>query len=553
MPAPKPTSFRLSDTALTALDQRAGELALSRTSALEQLLLGQKDSTKPHVNPVDTTMAVDPIKEDMILDTSSDLWQLWTTPFAQWNPDLMRFAKRQADNGDLTLVSDLWEGMLGDDRVSGAVEQRILASESLPLSFAGPSRAAKRLQEWWTNVVTPGTRAQILRWGLGVGICPVYIRTWHDGVPEEIEVWHPRWLRYYQNERRWKLVTRTGIVDVDSCPGRLYLFTPFCTPYERPWIPGLWYSTCTPWLGKSFAYPDLANFGQQHASPKWFLNVIDGNATISKAQKLEAIQWLSRVPSRATMFVPYPFKVEQQETNSTAWQAFTEQIDMANAALARRILGHDASMDKDATHASALAALDVKMSLVRFDVDAEGSFWKLGLLKTWSALNGLSTTPYPVRDTTPPDDLQKAASVQNQAAGAFKTLIDAGVSDIVDVRKFLGRYFPLKDEDGTVDEEAPTSGIQMRLELAERQRRAQDSGNQYRDRLVRELEGAVPLEQADKAQHLVEESQTHTLAQRALEQGLEEIESSSQPDMMAQALLLAQAEGMRTVGRGGVG
>jgi hypothetical protein len=497
--------------------------------------------------------------DDVLIDTSAPLWQLWTSPFQAWNPDLLRQAKTTADTaGDMSLVADLWESMLGDDRVSGAIEQRILASESLPLTFQGAARAVKRLQEWWPNVITPGIRAELLRWGLGVGICPLYIRSWENGVPTDLEIFHPRYLRYFFNERRWKLLTLGGLIDVDSCPGRLYLFAPFSSPYARPWVSGIWYSTCTAWLGKAYAYPDMANFGQQHASPKWFLENIDGNATITKAQKLEAMQWLSRVPSRATMFVPYPFKVTQHETNSSAWQAFVKQIDMANASLARRILGHDASMDKDATHASAMSALDIKMSLVRFDVDAEGSFWHKGLIKTWAAVQGIASVPLPIRDTTPPEDLAQASTVQAQAAGALKTLQDAGVADMIDLRSYLGRYFPLKEQDGTTDEDTPTDGIQLELSQSDGPSplllaaSRQETTSQYRDRMVEALEDQPMTEDAfQMLLTLVEQTYSQKAAQAELLQNLPQIEESGTAEALACALLLTQAEGMLSVGEHG--
>lgn len=414
----------------------------------------------PTGSPVSSVDAVS--HPETPVDLSPPVMQLWPHPFRSWSPQALQSAKDNADQGVLELPADLWESMMADDRISGALEQRILASESLPLHFVGSPRGVKRLEKLWNRLISPGLRAELFRWGWGVGVCPLYVRGWKDGEPTQLEVWHPRWLRYYWWERRWKILTMGGIIDLDSQPGRWYLFAPFGLDFSRPHLTGFWYSLATQWLLKSYALTDLANFGQQHATPKWFMSVQDGNATVSKPEKDAAIKWLARIPSRSSMFVPYPFKVEQHETNSQAWQAFVKATDYANAAVARRILGHEASMDKDSTRASGLTALDVKTSLVRFDVDSEREFWRQGLLRTVADVQGWpGETPYPDRDSTPPEDLETASKTQLTAAQALATLTDKSLDGDIDTRAFLGRYFPLLDVNLEGDTEAPTDGIQL--------------------------------------------------------------------------------------------
>lgn len=469
-----PSSFRLSPASRQDLDAMAARTGLSKTELVENAVKmmaetgsgqGQLTLSLPTTanipGPTDTALGVAHHPQEPI-DTGAPEWQLWQQPMVLWNPVMLQNAKVQADQGNMELCSDLWESMLADDRISGALEQRILASESLPLSFVGSPRGAKKLETLWLRMMSPGLRAEMFRRGLGTNVVPVYVRRWEDGQPVEVEVWSSRWLRYYWWERRWKLLTMSGIIDLESQPGRWYLFCPFGGDQMRPWVSGLWYSMATWWLLKSYSIPDWANFGQQHASPKWFLSVMDGNATISNAAKAEAVRWLARIPQRSGMFVPYPFKVEQQEVNSTAWQSYVQEVDKANAALAQRILGHDASMDKDATHASGLTALDTKLALVRFDVDAEREFWRQGLITKWAEVNGIpGPTPYPDRDTTPPEDLASASSMQKTAADALNVLVSAGYDGQVDVRAYLGRYFPLLEVNGESDDTAPTDGIQL--------------------------------------------------------------------------------------------
>lgn len=460
------TSFSLPDESHTKLVDLAEQTGKSKSAVLADALNSYQQptlpTTAPDESPVDTRFGVDPSPQ-LPVDTSAPLWQLWTNPYRAWNPDALLLAKGQADQGWMQYAADLWESMLGDDRVAGALEQRILASEGMPLSFVGSPRGAKKLEALWSKIMTPGLRADIFRWGMGVGVVPVYVREWVDGEPQGVEVWHPRWLRYYWWERRWKIQCLSGLVDMSSQPGRWYLFCPFGQADSRPWVTGLWYSTASWWLVKAYAIPDMANYGQTRATPKWFMEQIDGNATISKAEKAQAIRWLAAVPQRSSMYVPYPFKVEQHDSTSTGWQVYIQEVDKANAALAQRILGHDGGIEKSSTHASGGAAMGVRGDLISYDCRAETEFWRQGLLDTWSEVNAIpGDVPYPERQTTEPEDLKLVAGVQEQAAKALVALKGAGLDSDLDMRANLGRYFilrdPLTDE---ADDTAPDDGIQL--------------------------------------------------------------------------------------------
>lgn len=473
MPAgSKKTSLLLSNDARSRLVDIAAQSGRSQSAVLSDALMNYPQqpanpgaplpTTSPDQSPVDTRFGVNPDPQQPV-DTSAPLWQLWTNPYRAWNPDALLLAKTQADQGWMQYIADLWESMLGDDRISGALEQRVLASEGMPLNFVGSPRAVKKLEALWAKLMTPGLRAEVFRWGMGTGIAPVYVRDWVDGEPEGVEVWHPRWLRYYWWERRWKIQCLSGLVDMGSQPGRWYLFCPFGQPLSRPWVTGLWYSTATWWLAKAYAIPDMANYGQTRATPKWFMEQIDGNATISKAEKAQAIRWLAAVPQRSSMYVPFPFKVTQHDSNSTGWQIYISEVDKANTAVAQRILGHDAAMEKSSTHASGNAAMGVRSDLIAYDCRAETEFWRQGMLKTWAEVNSIpGDVPYPERQTTEPEDLEKISRVQAQAAQALVALDTQGLTADLDMRANLGRYFILRDpETGEADDSAPDDGIQL--------------------------------------------------------------------------------------------
>ncbi len=450
-------------------------------------------------------------------------FEMLTLPFRAWDPGAIISAKSLADDGDLERAADLWESCLSDERIAAAMEQRINGLEGLPVRFTGDGEdvLTSISSDFW-QMMTPGDRASMRRWGLGVGICPVYVREWienADGRQVPVcEVWNPRFLRWRQGEtfgkREWWIQTARGQIRLADQPGRWFLFAPFSGAHQRPWVDGLWYSTATWWLAKSFGIADLASFSQSHATPKWFLMPKEG-AQIAPADKSEAIRRLATLPQRSGMYVPAGFLIEQKEASSNAWNAITSLLELANKALTVRILGTDSTTDKESSYASTAGGMQLLYSKFRTDADAESAFWHDGPLQFWYLLNFRGTrklqdrrvldlqedpvtgsyrlldeserrlprkseygqrlrqlseqiragdsVPWPTRDATPPQDMAAVADTQGKAAGALVQLTAAAAADPglgaaiarIDFPRYLERYFPMlaQDESGAQLEE----------------------------------------------------------------------------------------------------
>lgn len=445
-------------------------------------------------------------------------------PFRHWDPGAIINAKSLADEGDLEMATDLWESALADDRVAAAMEQRINGLEGLPVRFTGDGEDVLTAisTDFW-QMMKPGDRALTRRWAYGVGICPVYAtEIIENGDGRQIlilEPWSPRFLRWRQGavlgKREWWIQTARGQIKLADQPGRWFLFTPFSGSNQRPWVDGLWYSTATWFLAKSFGIADLASFSQSHATPKWFLMPKEG-AQISGPEKAEAIRRLAALPQRSGMYIPAGFTVEQKETTSAAWNAITALIELANKALTVRIIGTDSTTDKESSFASTAGGMQLLYVKFRTDADAESSFWHDGPLQFWYLLNfrgarklqdrrvldleadpitgvyrlldesdrrqvrrseygqrlrqlseqirGGDEVPWPTRDATPPEDMAAVAETQGKAAAALVQLAAAGTASPlmgsaiaqIDLPRFLERYFPMQAQD--------ESGVQLQME-----------------------------------------------------------------------------------------
>jgi hypothetical protein len=229
------------------------------------------------------------------------------------------------------------------------------------------------------------------------------------------------------------------------------------------------------------------------------------------------------------MYVPAGFTVEQHEATSTAWNAITALVELANKALTVRILGTDSTTDKESSHASTTGGMQLLYTKFRTDADAESAFWHDGPLQYWYLLNFRGTrklqdrrvldlvpdektgeyrlldegsrrqpstrlrmlsdqiragdeVPWPVRDATPPQDMAAVAETQGKAAAALVQLTTAATASPefsaaiarIDVPRYLERYFPMLQQD--------ESGIQLSLsEVSDFPRKGDDKAVSLRN------------------------------------------------------------------------
>ncbi len=485
------SSFKLTaDTRkrLTALAEKTGQ---SMTAVLESSIAAVDLGTLQNPPQQPAYREREPEAHDM-----PQLVQQWHNPFRSWDPGSLLNAKSQADNGSMQLAWDLCESMLADTTVAGGIQLRVNGLAGLPVRFTGGNEdVLEAVSTDFFAMETAGEASFRRVAGLLLNIVPCYVRELLDidgRLVPRLEPWNPRWLRWrwQPGGYEWFIQTADAEIRLADQPGRWFLYCPLGFAGGRPWVNGLWYSLCTWWLAKSYAIADLAAFGQSHATPKWFLSQIEGTiapGTEKEAEKRKAISYLSRLPERPGMYVPFGFKVTQEETTSTAWQSLTAQIDLADKAMTRDILGSDAGTNANTTYASAHTGDAVRWDLTISDADAETSWWHDGPGTLWHALNfrgrkqlqafggvldlqqdhrghwALSRAderpvslmlseegnrrhlrflsgvdnrvrsgdevPWPTRDATPSEDLAKVAETQGKAATALVQLTTAAAAD----------------------------------------------------------------------------------------------------------------------------
>lgn len=190
-----------------------------------------------------------------------------TPTWLDWSSECVDWAITSADRGTLSQLADLFDCMLRDERIASKMDDRALGLLALPEYWEGDSSVIDPASGEpgagrWQRMAPESVCAEIVRWGLGLGICPAK-KVWlapserSGGLMEHtLEFWHPRLLtlRSFDGRREWWISTQTGPVKIT--PGSDWvLFQPYGT--VEPWRRGLVNRLAQPWTMKVFANEDL--------------------------------------------------------------------------------------------------------------------------------------------------------------------------------------------------------------------------------------------------------------------------------------------------------
>ena len=347
----------------------------------------------------------------------------------QWTPVELRAAYAAAEAGHLMRLADLVDATLEDDRVAGTTRIRTGGLLRLPLSFESETDRDDVIQalerDFWAALPEP-VLADLMAWGvhLGIGLGQL---VWRQDTAERggrwlpvLQVWHPRWLRWDGDTGRWVLQTaNAGDVIVDPEDPQWWLFAPY--GLERPWRHAAVRAVAPWWLLKRFALQDWATYGEAHGNP---LRAATTPAGASKELRRELAEDLQDIAGRTGLVLPEGFDVKLVEATARTWETFQRQIEVANAAVAITVLGQTLTTE---VRSGSLAAAEihqlVRHDLIENDAQTLSTAVHHGPVRWWALFNfGLAepAAPWPVWDTTPPEDAKARAETQQAQALALE-------------------------------------------------------------------------------------------------------------------------------------
>jgi phage gp29-like protein len=374
----------------------------------------------------------------------------------EWNPRLIKQAERMADGGSMRLAAQLCDQILSDDRLSGGLrEVRIRGRDGRPVAFEPPNDDAAspvdQLAEDWWEMAPEDTLSEWMEWGIILGIGVGRVASWErveqpsgvrllphrDDGTVGFDVIHPSALRYDHEQKAWFAKQRAGAeVRVTPGDGTWIVYMPYGA--KRPWARGAWRSIARWWLLKSYAVDDWGRYSERNGQG---LLVGVAPPETRKEHRDELAADLQDLGRETSIALPPGYDLKLIESEANTWETFKAQVEMANTAIAIRILGQNLSTEvSGGSYAAAEVHKAVAASIIRADDETSATTLRAQLIWWWTAFNfgDGRKAPWPKRDTTPPADTAALAKTLIDAADALQkwTALGAPVDNEAYARTF---------------------------------------------------------------------------------------------------------------------
>lgn len=364
--------------------------------------------------------------------------------FVDWDPVRLRTAERLADTGNLFMAASICEWILGDDRVSGALDARLDALFGLEPSFepgvgrkkSAVVKALEAGEDFYESYPDDELRLMML-WGIVLGAAPMR-HHWtehpdHGGrVLPKPEFWHPQTLKWEPQHRRWTIenAARQRIV-IEPGDGQWVLHTPYGK--HRPWSHGIWRRLARWVLVKHYAIQDWSRH-----SEKGSILVATSPEGATKAQRRELSQDIQDCGEDAVIALANGFDLKLLEIAANTEAIYKAQIEMADTAIATCIRGGNlSSVVKEGSLAAAKSQHDSnEVPKLRFDAKRCSTTLHDQSLIFWAEFNfgDRRLAPWPAYPVDPKTDRKGLADALTALATAIDTFQTAGIPiDLVDL------------------------------------------------------------------------------------------------------------------------
>lgn len=366
---------------------------------------------------------------------------------SQWSIDQVRIAEALADGGSLRLAADLCEALQKDDAVLGPLSTRVRGLLGLDLTFEASGdrrrrgRAIKALEvgeDWWASY-PEDQLTDLLTWAivLGVGLGE-QVWTPHAGrIVPRLKVWHPRWLRWDWNERRWLLTTLVGEIPIEPGDGKWVLLTPGGP--SRPWAHGAWRALSRWFLLKSFAIDDWGRYSERQGQGVLVATPPDDDSNEKRRKQLS--KDISELGRDTAIVMPPGFKLSVVESVAKTYETFKDQIACSDMGMTIALKGQNLTTKVEG---GSFAAADTHQGIDFATARSDGEVLSTTLhdqgLAWWAEFNfgDRDLAPWPQWDTDEPEDLAARAGTLKTAGEALAGLKTAGVN--VDTDAFAEEF-----------------------------------------------------------------------------------------------------------------
>jgi phage gp29-like protein len=190
-----------------------------------------------------------------------------------WTVEQVRGAIYSHMTGVFDSSAQLWDSILGDDRVTATLNSRATALFGREVRFkaANDSDAAKETlrawQDWWPRFAGDSGLREMSDYGIGMGFSHAQL-VWGQTksiLGPYIRPWHSRFEYYHWPLRRFIALSQDGPIAITPGDGKWLEHAPYGS--YRGWIRGALRPVAEPWMLRHWGFRDMARFSEVHGQP----------------------------------------------------------------------------------------------------------------------------------------------------------------------------------------------------------------------------------------------------------------------------------------------
>lgn len=337
--------------------------------------------------------------------------------FTDWSVSDVKSALSELEYGSFARAAMMVDAMGRDDRIGGVLDTRAKGVLGLPLGFEPPEDGkgeaiVEDLEGNWWTMAAEDDLEELLKWGIMLGVVPGEL-VWEFGeqwIPR-VKVWHPQYLEYRWDERRYYIHTADGPVPIELGNGKWVLFTP--GGGSRPWMGGLVRRLAIPWLIRNFALRDWARYSEVHGLP------IRKARVPSNSKKEDKDRFLSQVAdlgNESVILTPFDenakgdekgFDLLLEEAKGESWEGFERLLGKCESCIAITVLGQNLTTEvTGGSYAAANVHANVRQDYIEADTNGLSTTLREQAVTWWAEFNhgNRELAPWPKWKTTPPPE-----------------------------------------------------------------------------------------------------------------------------------------------------
>jgi len=396
-----------------------------------------------------------------------------------WTPALLRSVLRRADAGDLTLVADLCDQIIADDRFGELLAQLAddvigcdLTFEASLRAIVGSAEKSDELEVDWPVGYDDDELKNLLVWTMVTGVGFAKHEAWKETengrIVPSLKWWHPQHFAFMARggasattlsgdlrNHQWHVKEPGSDTwkPISGGDGEWVIITR--RSEYTPWRHGLWRPLAVWWLLKQYAMQDSGVHTEKASK-----TVVHSALESTEAQRREVAQYVYDAAKDAVVVLPDGWTLDIKEIEADLDTLYHSQIRLANESAAVTILGQNLSTNVEGGSFAAAKEHGRKESRrVRNAAMMLTKNLQKQSLKWWAEFNFGNTAlaPYPRWHTEPESDYASKASTLQTIATALLTLKTAQWEiEEDDIEEHLG--FTLKKTKALVAKEAAEPG-----------------------------------------------------------------------------------------------